>query len=195
MSAFEFVLVALAIILGFGISEILAGWGGQLRVRHRLKPYPLQLASSAFILWLSLQYLWGLWVAQGIEWTFPVYLLVSAPALALALAAHVTRVDTAPDAPSVREQYFQNSRPVYTLIAAFPVFILAMSLIPSFREGVPDPPNLLLITLIRLGVFSLMVSLAWSRSERYHWVALGALWLTAIGMLSRLVFRLVEQAA
>ena len=60
MSAFEFVLVSFAILLGLGISAILAGWGDQVRARHRLRFYPLQIASSAFILYFSLQYLWML---------------------------------------------------------------------------------------------------------------------------------------
>ena len=106
MSVFEFVLVSFAIVVGFGISEVLAGWGQQIRVRHRLAAMPLQIAASALILFLQLRYLWGLWLTQGVEWTFALYLLVAAPAFALAICAHLVRVDTRESAPPVREQYF-----------------------------------------------------------------------------------------
>jgi len=196
MSAFEFVLVSFAIILGFGISEILAGWGEQVRARHRLAPFALQIASSAFLLYFSLQFLWGLWLIRGVAWTFPLYLLVAAPALALALAAHITRVDTSFDVAPVREQYFRNSRAVYSLFAMFPIFVIIMSFIPAFRETALDPPNLVAITMIRLVAFALFASLAWSKNEKYHWAALGLLWTIAIGLMMRLLaYSVVDRAA
>jgi hypothetical protein len=195
MSTFEFVLVSFAIIIGLGISEILAGWGEQIRARHRKDIYPLQLVSSALILLLSMQYLWGLWVTRDIAWTFPLFLLVSVPGLSFALAAHASKVDTSVDAPPVRAQYFSNSRPVYLLLAMFPIVILTLSFVSSARQAVIDPPNLLTVSLIRLLVFALLVSLAWSKSERVHWVGLGGFFLVATGFMIRLVFRLVASDA
>ena len=195
MSEFEFVLVSFAIIVGFGISEILAGWGQQIRARDRLRPFLLQVTSSAFILFFSLLYLWGLWLLRDVEWSFPLFLLVAGPALVVALAAHAVRVDTSADAAPIREQYFQNSGPVFSLLAMFPVFVMAMSFTTSMRGTVPNPPSLVPVTIARVAVLALMLSLAWSKNEKYHWGALGLLWLAAVALMARLMFSLAESAA
>ena len=49
MSEFEFVQVTFAIILGLGVTEILRGVGEQVRARHYLRLYPLQLVASCII--------------------------------------------------------------------------------------------------------------------------------------------------
>ncbi len=189
MSEFDFFLIVFAIILGFGISAILAGWAEQLRLRHRIDPHPLQIAATGIILWFHLQYLWGMWIVRGVEWTFALYLLFAAAALAVALAAHVARVDLAAEAPEIREQYFRSSRPVYALLGVFLVSVIAMSLIPAIRGVIQDPSNQvgIGITIARLSVLGVLVSLAWSRSERLHRVGLALLWLLAIGVVVRLV--------
>ena len=188
MSSLEFVLVPFGIIVGFGISEILRGWGQQIRTRQTHNPHPLQIASSATILLLCLLYLWSTWLLRGIEWTLPIYLVTAMPALALALAANIARIDTSIDSPPVLEQYFQNSRPVYVLLTALPVSAIVLELTTEVREQAPNPPNLLAITLFRLTVIALIASLAWSKNLRYHAAALSTMWLAMIGVLVRLLF-------
>ena len=186
MSAFEFVIVAFAIILGLGVSEVLSGWADQIRARDRVRPYPLQLASSGFVLYLSIQYLFLLWHGRGIEWTFARFLAIAGPALALALAARVSKVDTAPDARSIREQYFHNSPAVYGLLAVFPALVILMSLFSDLRGMIPNPPNLVAVSIVRVGLLLIYFGLARSKSERFHWIGLCLMWLTAIGFVVRL---------
>jgi hypothetical protein len=188
MSTFEFVLVALSIIIGFGVSEILADWGEQIRARKRLPPFYLHINATALLLYLHLGFLWAGWSNRGIKWTFPQYLLVAAPPCVLGLCAHIMKLDTTPGAPSPREQYFGNSRPAYTVLALFPLLVIAISLTPGTNLG--GAP----FTLLRIVGIGLLLSLAWSKTEKYHWIALGILWLVSIGAVIRLAFRLVEDA-
>jgi len=194
MSVFEFVLVSFAIIMGLGVSEVLAGWADQIRARQRLRPFFLQLGSSAFVLYLSLQYLWMLWLGRNVDWTFPLFLGVAGPGLALALAARVSKVDTSIDAPPVREQYFGNSPAVYSLLMLFPVLILLMSFLSGLREVVPDPPDLVAVSAVRLLMLAVYVCLALSKNERVHALGLVVLWLGAVGFMTRLGPRLAEGA-
>ena len=189
MSAFEFVLVAFSIIIGFGVSEILASWGQQIRARDRLAPFPLQIAATALVLIVHLSFLWGLWMSRGIEWTFPLYLLFAAMACVLGLCAHVMTVDTTPGAEGLREQYFRNSRPAYALFALVPLLVVAF----TFTSGVS--PGGTAYNLLRIFVSGLLASLAWFRNERYHWVGLAILWLIILGAMGSLAFRLGEDAA
>ncbi len=190
MSEFEFVLVSFAIVIGFGISEILDGWGGQIRARRRVRPYPLQIASSAYILWFCLQYLWILWVGRDAEWTFFLYITMAIPALAIALAAHIIKIDTSIDAEPARDQYFYNSGPAYAVLVLFPAIALLMSFTTDLRSSIPNPPSLLVASIARSAVVGLLASMAWSRSEQFHWIALFLVWLIALGFVLRVAFRL-----
>ncbi len=190
MSAFEFVLIAFAIVIGFGISAILEGWSDQVRARRRMRPYALQLAASAYLLWLCLQYLWILWIGRDLEdWNFFMYLGIAVPALSIALAAHILKIDTSKDAPAPRDQYFQNSGPAYLVLALFPVFALLMSF-TDVRDAVRDPPNFVAVSTVRLLATAIYLSLAWSKSERFHWIGLGLVWLVALGFVLRLAIRI-----
>ncbi len=117
MSSFEFAQIPMAIILGFGITEILASWGYQLRNRGRAPWSPLHFAASAWILLLSVRYIWIQWGWRHIEWTYVDYVMAVAAALALALAAHVTKIDVA--APRSHPIYEECRRPVCLLLAVW----------------------------------------------------------------------------
>jgi len=181
VSSFEFVLVSIAIVLGFGISEILAGWGQMLRHRSEVRPYPLQVVASAYVLYASLRYLWLLWDTRDTEWTYEGYLLTFAPALCLALAAYVVRGDPTSLRHSQKEQYFGAARPLFglmvgwTAISAINVALHADEV--ASRSMTVGTPVLLAYwpTFIAVCLF-----LAWSRSERWHAVGWGFFWLMAI---------------
>ena len=83
---------------------------------------------------------------------------------------------------------------VYSLLAVFPVLVLLMSLTSGLREIIPNPPDLLLVSIIRLGVVGLYAALALSRSERFHWIGLTTMWITAFAFMARMAFRLSEGA-
>ena len=63
---------------------------------------------------------------------------------------------------------------------------------PSIRDTVPNPPSIDPVTIARVAVLALMLSLAWSKNEKYHWGALGLLWLAAVALMARLMFSLAE---
>jgi len=98
LDSFEFVQIPVAIVLGFGISEILAGWGHQLRHRDEQPFSHLQLVGSAYILMMAFRYMWIQWSTRPDVWDYAAYLLTVAPAVLIALAAHSIRFD-----PTIRQ--------------------------------------------------------------------------------------------
>ena len=74
MSGFEFVLVLYAIISGLGISDILSGWGEQVRARRHFSPYPLQMALSFLLMYYGISILWSFWTFRDLNWTFSLYI-------------------------------------------------------------------------------------------------------------------------
>ena len=61
MDSFEFVQIPISIVLGFAISEILAGWGHQLRRRNEQNYSTLQIVACAYVLMWAFRYLWVQW--------------------------------------------------------------------------------------------------------------------------------------
>jgi len=190
VSSFEFILVAIAIVVGFAISEILGGFGRQLRYRHEVPSYPLQVVAGAYLLSLSFRYLWMLWGLRGVEWSYPGFLLAASPSLVLALAAHLSRVEVESLRRTPREQYFDVALPFYGLLACFPLLGAANAVYNlTYLEGRFGTAT---------GAFQLVWPLmlatsAWlavSRRPRDHWIGLGLLWAGTLIAVFRLLPRL-----
>lgn len=120
MDIFEFVQIPVAIVLGFAISEILAGWGQQLRHRGERPFFGLQLVASAYVLMWAFRYLWIQWSNRPEVWDYATYLLTLAPAILIALAAHVIRFDATIHLAGEESLYERSRRPVCVLLACVP---------------------------------------------------------------------------
>ena len=191
MSTFEFVLIAIAIVVGFGISEILAGWGRQLRLRNEMDLCPLQLVASAYILALSLRYMWLQWALRSADWDYAGYLLTAAPAVVLALAAQVTKVDLAREGRGTAEsQYFESRRPLYALVA---LFYLSVFLRGTYMPIQGDPWRF--FVAISLLVFVVCGWLALSETKAHHWIGLSLLWVAQLAFAITFLRQLVGAAA
>ena len=124
MDSFEFVQIPVAIVLGFAISEILAGWGYQLRHRDEPSFSGLQLLASAYVLMWALRYLWIQWSSRPEIWDYAAYLLSVAPAVLSALAAHAIRFDPSIQGQDQHSQYERSRQPVCWLLAFLPVLLV-----------------------------------------------------------------------
>ena len=198
VSSFEFVLVALAIVIGFGISQILATWGELLRRRRDSPVFFLQILASSYILGLSLRYLWALWLLRSLDWNYGSFLLAAVPALVLALASHLIKLD--PDyAPgeSSRQQYLRIHRPLGVLLTLVPTaYGLQTVLNFGYFRGQPTDvsggPIMLFVWSAAIGLFCWI---AVSRNLKHHWIAWGMLWLVQIVVSVRVVWSLQSPAA
>jgi hypothetical protein len=140
LDSFEFVQIPVAIILGFGISEILAGWGHQLRHRDKHPFSHLQFLGSAYILMIALRYLWTQWSTRPEVWDYPAYLLTMAPPLLIALAAHSIRFDPTIQHEDHRSLYERSRKPVCWLLACvFPAWMARAVYIAN--TSLPTPPS------------------------------------------------------
>lgn len=197
MSGFEFVLVLYAIISGLGISDILSGWGEQVRTRHRVTAYPLQLALSFLLMYFGITFLWSLWTFRDSEWTFLLYIHMAVISLVISLASRIIRVDTSTGAPSTRDQYFLVARPIFLLLSSIPILIMLLSFTSKVSEVVPNRPEgmeLLQIMAYRILLFGGLLYVAWSRKVTVHWVGVSAMFLTILLLSMRLTVRSIEGA-
>jgi hypothetical protein len=192
MSGFEFVLVLYAIIAGLGISDILAGWAEQIRLRHRVSVYPLQIALSFLLLYYGISFLWSFWTFRDIVWTFSLYVTMAIAPLVISLASRLVRVDTSIEALSTRDQYFQIARPVFILLALIPALILLLSFTTTLSLSVPDRPDLIKLTILRAALCAGCLYIAWSRKVSVHWIGVSAMFLITLMLSMRLTVRAID---
>jgi hypothetical protein len=194
LDSFEFVQIPVAIVLGFGISEILAGWGHQLRHRHEQPFSGLQVVASAYVLMWAFRYLWIQWSSRPEVWDYAAYLLSVTPAVVIALAAHSIRFDPSIEERDNESRYERSRQPVCWLLAALPT-LMAVRLLYIFgfqKSDAPIPTDGLLLLPGGLLLTTLVfVRLATTTRPRDQWIG----WLVNWAVLLTLLALMVPQLA
>ena len=183
MSEFEFVLVTLAIVAGFAISEILAGWSRPILGRDDAGYSSLRFLASLFLLFLTLRYIWNLWVFRSSEWQFVHFVLVLVPMLLIALAAHVISMPAQASEVDSTEVYLSRARPFFLLLIGVVVSWTLYDWVNRavVQEAYPADENWAAFGIRGVGV-PLFLWLAFSKRREHHWVGLAV----AIGSLAYL---------
>jgi multisubunit Na+/H+ antiporter MnhG subunit len=106
---FDFLMVLVSIIIGFGMTEVLAGSARLLRARNNTKPYWLHtvLVLGVFITLLTMW--WEAWGLQSeTEWSFLGLIFMLSGPVGLYLIASLSFPDQVED-HDFREYYYQNA--------------------------------------------------------------------------------------
>jgi hypothetical protein len=181
LDTFEFVQIPVAIILGFGISEILAGWGHQLRHRDEHPFSRLQFTGSAYILMMALRYLWVQWSTRPDSWDYAAYLLTMAPPVLIALAAHSIRFDPTIRQDDRRSLYDRSRKPVCWLLACvFPVWMVRTFYIADASSS--KPPLVILAGFLLSSL--VFIRLATTSRPREQWVGWSICWAIMLGLFT-----------
>lgn len=167
MTQFEFVLVFISIVLAFAVSDILSNWGEQVRLRKRIRHYPLHTAWMGLLLLVMMVVWWSLWVVREREnWQFIEYVMLMVPYLTLALIAYIMTPNFDDDERDIKRYYFDNSRWIFSL-AAF--YFASWTFFSFVVIGNPiDEAG----SLTRFAGMMLMLALAIWNDERFHAAAL-----------------------
>ena len=165
MQLFEFVMILVSIILGLGVTEILAGLGRLLRMRSSVRWFWIHSLFQLGIFLALLQIWWESWDFRLLsEITFPQSLVLLLGPIAVFLIAHLLYPDSAADT-DLREYYFAQSRLLWSFVVFSTIVGTFMKPI-AFGVVVLQPDNVSGLLTIPLGVI-----LAISRSERVHAIA------------------------
>ena len=183
MTQFEFVLVFISIVVAFAVSDILANWGEQIRLRHHIRHYALHTAWSVLLLFVMMQVWWSLWdLSEQTGWTFPQYLGLVVPFLTLALMAYTLTPNLDDHHEDIRKHYFETSSWFFSLgafyLAAWAFYSYVVLGTPINEPGSP----------YRFTGIILMVALAAWRNERVHVVTVFLAYLLMIAWLVAVVF-------
>lgn len=183
VSHFEFVSVFIAIVVAFAVSDILASWGEQIRLRGRIRTYALHTAWSGLLLIVLMGVWWSLWMQrERTSWTFPEYLMLMVPYLTLALIAYILTPRLDDEDKDIKQYYFDNSAWIFSLaalyLASWIVFSTLVSHAPSDEKG----------SLTRLAGLVLMVALAVWRNEYFHIAAVTLSYVLLFSWIGTVIF-------
>jgi len=189
LSEFEFVLVTIAIVAGFAISEILAGWSRPMLARGNAGYSSLRFFASLFLLFLTLRYIWGLWGVRSSEWHFVLFVLAIAPILLIALAAYVISMPAeAPELDST-EIYFARARPFFLLLVGVMISwtLYEWANLTIIQKAFTAEANSTALASRGVGVPAFLW-LAFTKRRRHHWVVL-------VGGIGSLVYLSLQSLA
>jgi hypothetical protein len=115
MNLFEFLMILLSLIVGFGLAEILSGVARLLKKDGVKGLSWIHSAISATIFIALLQAFWESWSLRGVEmWTFPAMLLLLSGPTLLLLIAHVLFPEPG-EHSNLDDYYFERARLIWSL--------------------------------------------------------------------------------
>ncbi|MEQ8264156.1 hypothetical protein [Pseudohaliea sp.] len=159
MSLFEFIMIMIAIIIGLGIAELLAGVSSLLRHRAKAKTYWVHMLLTAVVFLALLQQFWEAWSLREVsEWTFIALLQVLGAPVCLYLCARLLLPENL-EGEDIEGYYYSEMRPIWLLL--FIGVCLSTTLRPIVFDG-----KLLAADNLQSLIILVALPLLWASSNR-----------------------------
>jgi hypothetical protein len=135
MDAFSYLSVLISIVLGLGLTSLLAGFAAMVRCRRRLVMYWPLPAQMSLLFLVHVQVWWALFaLRQRSHWSFPDFLVVLLQPVLLYLATAFLIPDLRDDQPvDLRQAYFRESRWYFAALLLSIFDSLAKNLVLTWR--------------------------------------------------------------
>jgi hypothetical protein len=128
--AFPHIRIVMGMVVGLGVTRLLAGVARIIQHPGQYKLYPVHLAWTASVLLMLAHFWWWEFGLFGIgQWTFGVYLFIIAYAVLLFLLAALLYPDSMLDYSSYEDFFFSRRHWFFGLLAGTYVFDVADTLI------------------------------------------------------------------
>lgn len=186
MDAFGYLSVLISIVLGLGLTHLLAGMAKLMRHRSYVCFYAPTLVWMGLLFLLHVQIWWAVFDLRRVsEWTFFAFVLVLAiPTLVYLLTFLLVPDFDREERVDLKASYFGNRRWFFALFALLPLVSLTQEYAVSQSiQWDADP-------LFRLGFLVLALVGLMSSSERVHWWLAPAVFLTFGAYIALLFLRL-----
>jgi hypothetical protein len=136
VSRFEYFSVLLAIVIGLGVSEVLAGWGRLLRRRRVVRFYWVHAVWSLSAVLGMVEYWWRMWTYHDLTPTSLPTLLatVSETCLVVLAALVLTPEEIGADGLDLRSYYYEH-KTLFFAIAA--VWFVELTVVEHWHMGRP----------------------------------------------------------
>lgn len=174
MDAFSYLSVLISIVLGLGLTHLLAGAATLIRFQSEVQLYAPSLVWIGLLFLLHVQIWWAVFELRSVsDWTFFSFLLVLAiPTLAYLLSALLIPDFDRETNIDLKASYFENRRWFFGLFVLIPLVSLTQEWIISGGIRWDADP------VFRLGFLVLGLIGFGSRHERTHQ------WLAPVGFIA-----------
>jgi hypothetical protein len=134
LDTFNYLSVMISIILGVGLTQLFAGIGNLLQLRHRVNQYWLHVLWALILIVSHMHLWWSLWaMRESVLWTYPLFLYVLIGPAGLVIAGHIIipgefYEEIAQGNFDLKYHYYETSRLFFGIFAG--VLVWAMFLEP-----------------------------------------------------------------
>ena len=184
MDTFNYLSVMISIILGVGLTQLFAGIGNLLQVRHRVKQYWLHSLWVLILIVSHLHLWWSFWaLRESVAWTYPLFMYVLIGPAGLVIAGHIIipgefYEEVAEGRFDLRHHYYNTSRLFFGIFAGIVAWAMLLEPVLGVR-------SLFVGFRVWQALGLAMVSLcAVSKSRLLHTIAV----LVTIGLLAGVMF-------
>ena len=174
VSAFPFLSVMFAVLLGMGVVRLITAFGELIKHRERVRPHWLHLAWLLLLLLLYFHVWWSFWeYREATRWNYLTYLFLLTGPVALFTAACLLIPDfSESSAVDSKSYYFSVHRGFFTAMSV--AVLWGLSIYPVMFGRVDPILEWLLLFL------AVMVALAVTRNETVHKALTVAAWVLFI---------------
>jgi hypothetical protein len=164
VDAFGYLSVVLSIIVGLGITQILASTGRLIRWRAHVVTYWPPLVWGAVLLVIYVQVWWSMFgLRRHVGWTFPAFLVVLLQTVTLYMMAALVLPESVDErGVDLRDHYRRHAGWFFGFLAATVVVSVIKELVVEGR--LPEPANLAFHAFLLAASLSAIVV----RRPRYH---------------------------
>jgi hypothetical protein len=166
MEAFNYLTVMVSVVVGLGLTQLLAGIGNFVQIRRRVGFYWLHTGWVALLIVLHLHMWWSFWVLREVpDWTYGsfAYVLIG-PAL-LVIASHIAIPELIDGRIDVERHYYDTRTVFFGLLAATGVWAMFLEPVTGVRTFMVP------FRLLQLIGTATLVALAISANKRFHAIA------------------------
>ncbi|MBF6024463.1 hypothetical protein [Lysobacter niastensis] len=170
MDAFNYLAVMVSVVVGLGLTQILAGVGNFVQIRRRVKFYWLHGVWVVLLIALHLHMWWSFWLLRVVtDWTYGLFVFVLIGPAALVIASHVIVPELIDGRIDVERHYFDTRGIFFGMLACagvWAMFIEPLTGVRTFFVG---------FRMLQVVGTSLMIGCAILESRRFHAIATGAI--------------------
>jgi hypothetical protein len=135
MDAFNYLSVIVSVVVGLGLTQLLAGIGNFVQIRRRVKFYWLHSVWVLILIVLHLQLWWSFWLLRGVtDWTYGMFVLVLTGPAALVIAAHVIVPELIEGTIDVERHYYDTRAIFFGMLVAAGVWGMVIEPLTGLRS-------------------------------------------------------------
>lgn len=185
MEIFNYIAVAVSIILGLGLTCLLDGASNLILARRRISVYWIHIVWVIIAILLHIQFWWGFWRFHTFEeWTLISFVAYLSAPICLFVLGDLAFPDFRESPQCMRKHYYEHHRWFFGVLASYLlIVIITSSTIPEGGHWLQASNG------VRLLAFGIALASAISKSEILHGI------LCILGFVVLVVFVLVFNSA